>query len=145
MLLNSQNISESQENQVVKLFGQLINKGAGGDYELAKLALAGTYTTSSGTTVKIIPYISYLGTHTNDPVVIINKLKQGIPLVMATRMHGRICVGIDYDTDGYVYQVTRIRLLNPASSETVETISMLQLLDKRFEGGLTGFMTFEIH
>ena len=46
MLLNAISINETQENQVLKLFGQVINEGAGQNYEKAKLALAGTYLTN---------------------------------------------------------------------------------------------------
>lgn len=145
MLLNSQGIAESQEKQVIKLFGQLVNQGAGGDYERAKLALGGTYKDVNGKDVAVTPYISYLGTHNDDPAVIISHLQKGIPLVMATKQHGRVCVGIDYDTDGTSYQVTNLRLLNPFTSSVIETFTMQQFLNTYPEGGLTGFMTIDIN
>jgi Papain-like cysteine protease AvrRpt2 len=110
MLLNAKGIPENQDHQVQKLFEEIINQGAGGNYESAKLALAGMYTDVNGNSVAVVPYISYLGTHANDPIVIINQLSYGIPLVMATSMHGRVCVGVDYDTIGTIYLITKMRL-----------------------------------
>lgn len=113
MLLNSIGVNETQENQVIKLFGQLVNQGAGPNYEKARLALGGNYTNSNGVTVTISPYVSYLQQgNTNDPVVIINHLENGIPIVMATQMHGRVCVGVDYLQNGQYIQITTLRLLD---------------------------------
>ena len=98
MLLKAQGIDESQPNQVIKLFGELVNQGAGDNYEMAMQVLGGEYVNSTGDTVQVVPYVSYLGQNYDDPIVIINHLEQGIPLVMATQSHGRVCVGVDYTT-----------------------------------------------
>lgn len=138
MLLNAIGVNEIQENQVKKIFGQLVNKGAGANYELAKVALAGTYTNSNGEKVTVTAYVSYLyQQNQNDPIVIINKLSKGIPLVMATQQHGRVCIGVDYIQNGQFYQITTLRLLNPLNPNNVETKSMQQFLSE----GLMGFMT----
>ena len=92
MLLKAQGIDESQPNQVIKLFGELVNQGAGDNYEMAMQVLGGEYVNSTGDTVQVVPYVSYLGQNYDDPIVIINHLEQGIPLVMATQSHGRVCV-----------------------------------------------------
>ncbi|MBL0013609.1 MAG: hypothetical protein IPP30_07600 [Flavobacterium sp.] len=61
---------------------------------------------------------------------------------MATHRHGRVCVGVDYDTDGVNYQITHLRLLNPLNPKGIETFTMAQYTAKSFEnGGLMGFMT----
>jgi hypothetical protein len=140
MLLNSIGVNETQENQVVKLFGQIVNQGAGPNYEKAKLALNGSYTNNSGVTVTITPYVSYLQQrNTNDPVVIIEHLENGIPIVMATQMHGRVCVGVDYIQNGQFIQITTLRLLDPARPGGIITYTMQQFLAE----GLIGFMTFD--
>jgi hypothetical protein len=142
MLLSAQDIDESQENQSIKVFGTVINREAGDNYELAKVGLSGIYQDSSGNTVKIVPYVSYLyKKNTNDPIVIINKLNDGIPLVMATTTHGRVCVGVDYIKNGSYYQITKLRLLDPNSdsSEIIE-YTMQQFIIE----GLIGFMTYKV-
>lgn len=140
MLLKAVDIDESQQNQVVKLFGRLINQGAGPNYELARRALAGRYVDNSGKTVRIQPYVSYLSqSNPTDPVVIINHLNNGIPVLMATSMHGYVCVGVDYMHDGSNYQITTLRLLNPANASGIETVTIQQFLS----AGLIGFMTFD--
>ena len=142
MLLSAKDIDETQENQSVKLFGKVVNQGAGGNYELAKSALGGTYTRSSGSRVRVVPYVSYLSQrNSNDPVVIINHLNAGIPLVMATRQHGRVCVGVDYLKNGNYFQITKLRLLDPYASSSIIEYSMQQFLQE----GLMGFMTYDIH
>jgi len=107
ILLNAKDISESQDNQVTKLFGSRINSGAGPNFEKAKLALGGIYTTNSGNQVRGVPYVSYLSQrNSTDPFVIINHLKASIPVVMATQGHGRVCTGIDYVQNGTHIQIT---------------------------------------
>jgi hypothetical protein len=141
MLLSAQDIDESQENQCAKVFGKVINRGAENNYELAKIGLGGIYQNSNGNTVKIVPYVSYLyEKNANDPIVIINKLNDGIPIVMATTLHGRVCVGVDYIKNGSYYQITRLRLLDPNldSSEIIE-YTMQQFI----RDGLIGFMTYK--
>jgi hypothetical protein len=140
MLLNAAGINESQSHQSVKVFGSVINKGAGSNFEQARIGLSGTYTDASGNSVKIVPYISYLSQRNpNDPLVIIDHLNKGIPLVMATVQHGRVCVGVDYVKNGQYYQITQLRLLDPFSnSTTVVTYTMQQFLQE----GLIGFMTY---
>ena len=140
MLLKAQGIDESQPNQVIKLFGELVNQGAGDNYEMAMQVLGGEYVNSTGDTVQVVPYVSYLGQNYDDPIVIINHLEQGIPLVMATQSHGRVCVGVDYTTNGEVYQITYLRLLDPANPKGVITYSMQQLLSE----GFMGIMTYDI-
>ena len=139
MLLNSQGINETQENQVVKLFGSLINQGAGDNYEKAKLALGGMYKNVNGNNVTVTPYVSY-GNLNDHPAIIIKSLQDGIPLVMATRMHGRVCVGVDYIApNGVPTQITVLRLLNPASQNGIETKSIQEFNAE----GLMGFMTLQ--
>ncbi len=142
MLLNAKDIDESQESQSTKVFGAVVNQGAGNNYELAKIGLGGAYENSAGTTVKIVPYVSYLyQRNANDPIVIINHLTNGIPLVMATSQHGRVCVGVDYIKNGSLYQITKLRLLDPGSgsSDPIE-YTMQQFLQE----GLIGFMTYNV-
>ena len=140
ILLNAAGIKESQSHQSVKVFGSVINKGAGSNYELARVGLSGTYTDASGNSVKIVPYISYLSQRNqNDPLVIIDQLNKGIPLVMATIQHGRVCIGVDYVKNGQYYQITQLRLLDPYQNSTaVVTYTMQQFLKE----GLIGFMTY---
>jgi len=141
MLLSAKGIRITQENQSVKLFGRVVNQGAGTNYELAKGALGGTYTKSSGSSVRIVPYVSYLSQrNANDPLVIINHLNAGIPLVMATSQHGRVCVGVDYLKNGNYYQITKLRLLDPFVSSSIIEYSMQQFLQE----GLMGFMTYDV-
>jgi hypothetical protein len=141
MLLNSIGVNETQENQVLKLFGQLVNQGAGPNYERTKLALSGRYTNSSGKIVTVTPYVSYLlQGNANDPVVIIDHIENGIPVVMATQMHGRVCVGVDYIQNGQYVQITTLRLLDPARRGGIFTCTMQQFLAE----GLIGFMTVNI-
>lgn len=143
MLLNSQGIADSQENQVIKLFGQLVNKGAGDDYEKAKIALEGSYKKLDGTIVTITPYVSY--GKPDDAAEIVKHLKDGIPIVMATKMHGRVCVGVNYtSSNGVPNQITVLRLLNPKNPNVIETKS-IQDIELQSEGGLTGFMTIDIN
>lgn len=142
MLLSAKDIDESQESQCTKVFGAVVNRGAGSNYELAKTGLGGTYKNSSGATLRIVPYVSYLSQrNSNDPVVIINHLNDGIPLVMATVQHGLVCVGVDYVKNGSYYQITKLRLLDPyyGSSTPVE-YTMQQFLQQ----GLIGFMTYNV-
>ena len=142
MLLGAKDIDESQENQSIKVFGAVVNRGAGYNYEFAKIGLGGTYVSNNGDTVTVIPYVSYISQNNNDPIVIINHLNDGIPLVMATRQHGRVCVGVDYVRNGPSYQITKLRLLDPspyASSELIE-FTMQQFLQE----GLIGFMTYNV-
>ncbi|HEU4554043.1 MAG TPA: papain-like cysteine protease family protein [Chitinophaga sp.] len=139
MMLNAVGIPETQENQVVKLYGQLVNRGAGTNYELARMPLGGRYENEQGETVNVRVYISY--GRFNDPDVIIDHLKKDIPLVMATKKHGRICVGADYVTDGSRSRITRVRLMDPAGPrEQVVEYTMEQLT----EAGLIGFMTIDL-
>ena len=143
MLLSAKDIDESQENQSTKVFGTVVNRGAGNNYELAKVGLGGTYQNSSGSTVRIVPYVSYLfQRNANDPIVIINHLSDGIPLVMATSQHGRVCVGVDYIQNGSHYQITKLRLLDPNPSGSSDPIeyTMQQFLQE----GLIGFMTYNV-
>ena len=144
MLLTAKDIDESQEHQSTKVFGGVVDRGAGSNYELAKTGLGGTYQNSSGNTVTIVPYISYLSQrNSNDPIVIINHLQDGIPIVMATIQHGRVCVGVDYVKNGNYYQITKIRVLDPCidgcSSKIIE-YTMQGLLSQ----GLIGFMTYNV-
>ena len=140
MLLKAKNIKVTQEDQVMKLFGRLVNQGAGPNYENAKLALDGTYSTYSGGSIIVRSYVSYLQSRNpSDPIIIINHLKNGIPLVMATTAHGRVCVGVDYITNGQQYQITKMRLLNPANGGDIEEFTMAQFLQQ----GLIGFMTYD--
>jgi hypothetical protein len=142
MLLSAKDIGESQENQCIKVFGSVINRGAGSNFELAKTGLGGTYINANGASVKIVPYVSYLSQrNSNDPLVIINHLNDGIPIIMATVQHGLVCVGVDYTKNGSFYQITKLRLLDPfyGSSIPVE-YTMQQFLQQ----GLIGFMTFTV-
>lgn len=143
MLLNAKGINESQEDQCRKVFGTVVNRGAGTNYELAKTGLAGTYENGRGNTVRIVPYVSYLSQrNSNDPIVIINHLNDGIPLVMATMRHGLVCVGVDYVKNGQYYQITKLRLLDPYyGSENIIEYTMQQFLQQ----GLIGFMTYDLH
>jgi len=139
MVLNAVGIPETQEKQVLKLFGQLVNRGAGGNYELARMPLGGRYENEAGETVNVRVYISY--GRFNDHLVIIDHLKKDIPLVMATKMHGRVCVGADYITDGRTCKITKVRLLDPAGPpEQVIEYTMQQFRDE----GLIGFMTIDL-
>ena len=143
MLLSAKDIDESQENQSTKVFGTVVNRGAGNNYELAKVGLGGTYQNNSGSTVRIVPYVSYLyQRNANDPIVIINHLNDGIPLVMATAQHGRVCVGVDYIQNGSHYQITKLRLLDPNPSGSSDPIeyTMQQFLQE----GLIGWMTYNV-
>ena len=143
MLLSAKDINESQENQSTKVFGAVVNRGAGSNYELAKTGLGGTYQNSSGNTVRIVPYTSYLSQrNSNDPIVIINHLNDGVPLVMATVQHGRVCVGVDYVKNGQYYQITKLRLLDPSpnGSSNIIEYTMQQFLQE----GLIGFMTYNV-
>lgn len=140
MLLSAIGIQESQENQVTRLFGQLVNSGAGSNYERARSVLSGQYN-ANGNIVTITPYVSYLADHrADDPIVIINHLSNGIPVIMATVQHGRVCIGVDYATDGSNYQITKMRLIDPFPSKPrfVE-IPIGQLVNQ----GLIGFMTYD--
>jgi hypothetical protein len=141
MVLLAKGITETQENQVEKLFGQLINHGAGTDYQLAKKALGGTYL-NNGNEVTITPYVSYLYEHnSDDAIVIINHLNNGIPVIMATTQHGRVCVGVDYISDGQSYQITKLRLLDPnPNSNGIEEFTMQYFVNI----GLIGFMTYDL-
>lgn len=144
MLLSAKDIDESQEHQSTKLFGGIVDRGAKSDYELAKTGLGGTYQNSSGNNITIVPYVSYLSQrNSNDPAFIINHLNEGIPLVMATVQHGRVCVGVDYVKNGTYYQITKLRLLDPCmegcSSNIIE-YTMQQFLQE----GLIGFMTYSV-
>jgi len=62
---------------------------------------------------------------------------------MATTQHGRVCVGVDYVTNGAIIQITALRLLDPAHGlwpvPEMDTMSMGQLVQE----GLFGFMTFK--
>jgi hypothetical protein len=141
MLLRAKGISETQENQSRKVFGRIINQGAGPNFELSKTGLAGIFQTVGGERVRIYPYVSYLSQHNaNDPVVIIDHLDAGIPLVMATKAHARVCTGVDYIKRGGYYQITRLRLLDPLSSPGIVEYTMQQFLNE----GLIGFMTYDI-
>ena len=143
MLLSAIDINESQENQSIKVFGSVVNRGAGINYELTKTGLGGIYQNSSGGEVKIVPYISYLSQrNSNDPVVIIKQLMDGVPLVMATAQHGRVCVGVDYIKNGSSFQITKLRLLDPSpfGSSAIIEYSMQQFLQE----GLIGFMTYNV-
>ena len=143
MLLSARDIEESQENQSIKVFGTIVNRGAGVNYELAKIGLRGTYQNSSGDTVRIVPYISYLSQrNNNDPIIIIEHLDDGIPVVMATDQHGRVCVGVDYVKNGSYYEITKLRLLDPSQygSANIIEYTIQQLLQE----GLIGFMTYNI-
>jgi hypothetical protein len=144
MMLSAAGVRESQTNQAnkrVALFGGLLDQGAGTDYRQAMPCLSGKYTKVDGTTVSISARVSYLkDRNPTDPIVILNALKRGWPVVMATAAHGRVCVGVDYVTDGISYQITQLYLLDPADREgKVRTMAMSRYLE---EGGF-GFMTFE--
>ena len=144
MLLRAKGISATQVDQAQKLFGTPVNQGAGPNYEKAKKALMGRYDDGANGDVMVVPYVSYLQDHRpNDPLVIIDHLNNGIPLVMATPMHGVVCVGVDYITNGQAYQITGLRLLDPdpASEGRIKYVTMTQFLQQ----GLIGFMTFDVH
>jgi hypothetical protein len=143
MLLQASGIEDSQENQSIKLFGSIADQGAGSNYEAAKKALGGMYYKKDGTSISIVPYVSYLYQgNNNDPVVIINQLYNGIPLIMATIQHGYVCVGVDYVKNNSHFQITVLRLLDPSlyGSEATIEITMEQFLQE----GLMGFMTYNI-
>jgi len=138
MMLNAVGIRESQESQVIKLYGQLVNRGPGSNYELARMPLGGRYENTRGDTVDVRVYISY---SFNDPAVIIDHLKKEIPLVMATKERGRVCVGADYEADGGRLRITRVRLLDPAGPrQEVQEYTLQQLT----AAGLIGFMTIDL-
>lgn len=60
---------------------------------------------------------------------------------MATKRHGRVCVGVDYTINGNFYQIVTLRFLNLYTSNRIETYSMDVLL--KMENGLIGFMTID--
>jgi hypothetical protein len=148
MLLHAVGILQTQAEQATKrqrMFGGTINQGAGGDYSQAAPCLEGHYVNATGQQVTVVPYISYLQQHNqSDAMVIIESLRHGIPVVMATTQHGRVCIGVDYATDGMMIQITTLRLLNPAHGlwpvPELDSVSMGQLVQE----GLFGFMTLEI-
>ena len=142
MLLKSQKIFETQPNQVKKLFlDSTINRGAGPNFELSKTALNGTYINSNGDTLIITPYVSYLWQQNGtDPVIMIQHLQQGIPLIMGTQQHAKVCVGVDYWSNGTAYQILSFRLLNPVNQYYVEYVSLPEYIKQ----GLIGFMTMNV-
>lgn len=141
MLLKSVGVSEAQEDQVEKLFGDQRNEGAGTTYKKAKTALAGDYTDENGDEVTVIPYVSYLKeSKSNDPKIIIGQLENDIPLIMATSQHGRVCIGVDYVKNGSFYKITRLRLLDPMRPGEILTYTMQQFINE----GLIGFMTINV-
>jgi len=140
MVLNAVGIGETQENQVVKLFGRLVDQGAGGNFQLAAQALAGTYSTTNGRSVTVQPYVSYLSRRNpNDVFIILDHIRNGIPLVMATTMHGRVCVGVDYVQSQQGVQITAFRLMDPAQAGSIFTVTIQEWL----QTGM-GFMTVNL-
>ncbi|MFD2943322.1 papain-like cysteine protease family protein [Flavobacterium notoginsengisoli] len=143
MLLKAFDINESQENQSMKVFGSVVNQGAGPTYELAKVGLRGTYSTNSGESIAIIPYVSYLSQmNNNDPWIIIDQLSDGIPLVMATRAHGVVCVGVDYVKNNSNLQITALRLLDPRPDGS--SVIIQKSINALLQEGLMGFMTCNV-
>ncbi|WP_207433788.1 C39 family peptidase [Sabulibacter ruber] len=142
MLLKAIGIQETQQNQIIKLHGELVDKGAGTNYELAKASLAGTYHLSrTDDYISVEPYVSYLSQkNSNDSEIIIRQLSRGIPLVMATGVHGRVCVGADYVNTGGAIQLTKLRFLNPVHPGKMEEFTMQDLTSQ----GLIGFMTVNV-
>ncbi len=140
MLLNSQDIPVTQEEQVVKLFGALVDRGAGATYNLAARALTGSYVDANGTPVQVTAYVS-TGSP-DDPADIVDYLARGVPLVMATRMHGRVCIGVDYlsTPQGVPYQITVLRLLDPMDPSRI-VVKTIQQFNAE---GLMGFMALDV-
>jgi hypothetical protein len=141
MLLDAIGIDQTQEEQVEKLFGKIINQGAGGDFSLASQALKGSYLKRDGKKIYVYPYFSYCSRpNPNDFNVIVNHLERGIPLVMATIHHGRLCVGIDIIMSGSQRQIVNFRMLDPAIGAGSQILDM-SIQEWKQQG--MGFMTID--
>lgn len=116
MLLKAAGINASQTDQAKRrqaIYGGSLNWGAGATYKIAAECLRGTYT-SGDKTYQVEPFVSNLTEHNpRDPETILESLKKGQPLVMATTQHGYVCYGVDYVSSGSYIQITDLYLLDP--------------------------------